>query len=472
MSRTRIVCTIGPATASDDAVLALAGAGMDVARLNFSHGSHEDHASVAASVRRAAEAVGRPIAVLQDLAGPKVRTGTIVEGGAMLVSGQPFVLTTRSVEGGPESVSVTYDGLPGDVETGDTLMLADGAIELIVESVSRNDIVCRVITGGTLTSHKGINLPARTITVPALTEKDRVDVAFGVEIGVDAVAVSFVRSADDIAAVRAALDGHGSAVPVIAKIEKHEAVANLAEIIEAVDGVMVARGDLGVEIPLETVPLIQKQIIAEANRAAKPVITATQMLKSMERSPRPTRAEVTDVANAVLDGTDAVMLSEETAIGSYPVESVETLRRIADATETSGLLAGVARHGCEMTGETADESVALAACRMADDLGAGAIVTFTYSGSTARLVAKHRPKQTILAPTPRSETMHALAFVWGVTPLLAAAGRPATAEDIELEALRLAREHAGLGEGERIVITAGLPLYEPGTTNLIKVATG
>ncbi len=472
MSRTRIVCTIGPSTATDEGVLALAEAGMNVARLNFSHGTHEDHASVAASVRRAAEAVGRPIAVLQDLAGPKVRTGTVVAGGAMLVSGQPFVLTTRRVEGGRESVSVTYDGLPGDVESGDTLMLADGAIELIVETVSRDDIVCRVITGGTLSSHKGINLPSRTITVPAFTDKDRVDLAFGVGIGVDAVAVSFVRSADDIAAVRAALNDHGSTVPIIAKIEKHEAVENLTEIIEAVDGVMVARGDLGVEIPLETVPLVQKRIIAEANHAAKPVITATQMLKSMEGSPRPTRAEVTDVANAVLDGTDAVMLSEETAIGAYPVESVETLQRIADVTEASGLMAAVGRRGCEMTGETADESVALAACRMADDLGARAIVTFTISGSTARLVAKHRPKQTILAPTPGRETMHALAFVWGVTPLLATAGSLATAEDIEREAIRLAREHAGLGAGERIVITAGLPLYVPGTTNLIKVATG
>lgn len=472
MSRTRVVCTIGPATSSPESILALAGAGMDVARLNFSHGTHENHASAARAVRRAAEAVRRPIAVLQDLAGPKVRTGTVVKGGAVLESGQPFVLTSRAVEGGRESVSVTYAGLPGDVERGDVLMLADGAIELVVESVSRDDIVCRVVTGGRLTSHKGINLPSRTLNVPSLTEKDQADLAFGVKMGVDAVAVSFVRSAADIILVRETLERLGSRVPIIAKIEKHEAVENLAEIIATVDGVMVARGDLGVEIPLESVPLVQKRIIAEANRAAKPVITATQMLMSMERSPRPTRAEVTDVANAVLDGTDAVMLSEETAIGAYPVESVETIRRIADAAEGSGLMDAVVRRGQETAPTSADESVALAACRMASDLGAKAIVTFTYSGSTARLVAKHRPREVILAPTPRSETMHALAFVWGVTPVLSMSESLATAEEIEREAVQAAREHAGLGEGEKIIITAGLPLYVPGTTNLIKVVAG
>jgi len=471
MSRTRVVCTIGPATSTADAIQGLVDAGMDVARLNFSHGTHQQHADVAASIRRAAGAAARPIAILQDLAGPKVRTGTIPGPGARLESGQPFVLTTRPVEGGRESVSVTYDGLPGDVRPGDVLMLADGAIELSVESVTRHDIVCRVVTGGVLTSHKGINLPARSISAPALTDKDLVDLAFGIEIGVDAVAVSFVRSARDIAVVREALEGLGARIPIIAKIEKHEAVENLAEIIEVVDGVMVARGDLGVEIPLETVPLVQKRIITAANRAAKPVITATQMLKSMEKSPRPTRAEVTDVANAVLDGTDAVMLSEETAIGRYPVESVETLRRIAAVTEGSGLMTA-GRRGASGTADTADESVAEAACRMADTLDARAIVTFTHSGSTARLVASHRPKQPILAPTPTRATMHGLALVWGVTPALSATESSATAEEIEREGLRVAREHLGIGAGDRVVITAGLPLYVPGTTNLIKVATG
>ncbi|MCD4690504.1 pyruvate kinase, partial [bacterium] len=278
MSRTRVVCTIGPATSSPDAIRALADAGMNVARLNFSHGTHDEHAAAAAAVRQAAEAVGRPIAVLQDLAGPKVRVGLVAGGGVELASGQPFVLTTRSVSGGAEAVSVSYEGLPGDVEQGDVLMLADGAIELTVESVSRDDIVCRVVAGGRLSSHKGINLPATSITVPVLTEKDRIDLAFGAKIGVDAVAVSFVRSADDITVVRNELGRMGSDVPIIAKIEKHEAVENLNEIIAVVEGVMVARGDLGVEIPLEHVPLVQKRIIAEANRAAKPVITATQML--------------------------------------------------------------------------------------------------------------------------------------------------------------------------------------------------
>ncbi len=471
MSRTRVVCTIGPATASDDAILGLAEAGMDVARLNFSHGTHEQHAAAAAAVRRAEEAVGRPIAVLQDLAGPKVRTGLVPGDGTLLVSGQPFVLTTRRVEGGSDAVSVTYDGLPGDVEEGDTLMLADGAIELAVESISRDDIVCRVVTGGVLTSHKGVNLPSRSITVPTLTPKDLDDLAFGVSMGADVVAVSFVRSAEDIAAVRDAQRRCGSEAPLVAKIEKHEAVENLQSIIAAVDGVMVARGDLGVEIPLERVPLVQKRIIASTNAAAKPVITATQMLKSMERSPRPTRAEVTDVANAVLDGTDAVMLSEETAIGAYPAESVRTLKRIAETTEDSELMAG--RPRTRAGGDaTADESVAQAACRMAEELGATAIVTFTYSGSTARLVAKQRPRQTVLAPTPRRETMRELAFVWGVTPIEATEAGGATAEAIEQEALAVARAHAGLREGEQIVVTAGLPLYVPGTTNLIKVATG
>ncbi len=464
-----MVCTIGPASSSRESIGKLIDAGMDVARLNFSHGTHDEHGAVIGFIREAARDLDRPIAILQDLAGPKIRTGVLANGSVTLVPGRPFTLTTLDVPGSAGEVAITYAGLPRDVDPGDTILLSDGAIELVVERVAGTAIDCTVVVGGVLGTRKGINLPERSISASAFSEKDREDLAFGLAAGVDLVAVSFVRSAGDIRVVREAMGDAGGRIPVIAKIERREALAELDGILAEVDGVMVARGDLGVEVPIERVPGIQKMIIEKANRAAKPVITATQMLMSMQSNPRPTRAEVTDVANAILDGSDAVMLSEETAIGSYPVEAVEMMDRIAtNAEEGIPHARWLSMYDAE-SNLRPEESVARAACRMAQELDAAAIVTFTYSGSTARLVARHRPAQPVIAPTPRSETYKQLAMVWGTVPVMA---DPADSDAaIEERVVHLAIETGLVRKGERLVITAGLPLYVAGTTNLIKVVT-
>jgi pyruvate kinase len=469
MKRTKIVCTLGPASSSRETIAAMIDAGMDVARLNFSHGERGEHGRALEVVRAAATEAGRSVAVLQDLAGPKTRIGPVEAGQIVLRAGSPFVLTARDVPGDEHEVSLTYTDLPKDVSPGDRLLLADGTIELRAEEVSDSDIRTTVVVGGPLSSHKGINLPDRTIGAPILSEKDREDLAFGLSIGVDYVALSFVRSADDVMEARRIIEDSGSPAGLIAKIEKHEAVLAIDEIIELVDGVMIARGDLGVEVPVETVPTIQKRIIEKTNRAGKPVITATQMLTSMVTSPQPTRAEVSDAANAIIDGSDAVMLSEETAVGLYPAAAVAVLSRVADAQERvfpyehwTALMA----EGAEMS---ADEAVAHSACRIAEEIGARAIITFTRSGSTTRLVAKYRPAQPILAMTPDRSTAGRLALVWGAVPLLT--GPAGDADAMEREAMRLALERGHVGEGDVVVITAGLPFYVPGTTNLIKIAT-
>jgi len=468
MRRTRIVTTVGPATSDPAMLRRLVDAGADVTRINSAHGSQEGHARVIEGVRAAAEQAGRPVAVLQDLAGPKVRTGPLASGRAVLEPGAAFTLTSRAVPGDETLVSLTYRALPEDVEAGDTLLLADGAIELLVESTSAEDIVCRVVVGGELGSHKGINVPARSLRAPLLSEKDRADLAFGLSHGVDYIAISFVQSADDVRAVRALVEEQNGDAALIAKIEKRAALDAIDPILSEVDGLMIARGDLGVEIPIEEIPKTQKMLIARANQAGKPVITATQMLKSMVESPRPTRAEVTDVANAVLDGTDAVMLSEETAIGRYPVESVRMMARIAEETETvfpfdtwsSGLTVD--------RPSTAGSAVADAACRMASKTEAAAIVSFTQSGATARLVARHRPSQPVIALTPEPPTYRKLSLVWGVVPVLTDAAE-GIAEVTEL-AVQVAVESGIVDRGRPIVITAGHPLPVRGTTNLIKIA--
>jgi pyruvate kinase len=468
MPRTKIVCTIGPASRSPEALRRLAEAGMDVARLNFSHGSHEDHAAVLAAVRAISERVGRPIAVLQDLAGIKIRIGEIASGQVRLEPGAGFTLTNRAVAGDAREVSLDYPDLAASVRPGDALLLSDGDVELRVETADATDIRCRVVAGGTLSSHKGIHLPARSIAAPGLTAKDREDLAFGISQGVDYVALSYVRGAEDVLETRRFLDERRAVIPLIAKIEKHEALARIDEILAAADGLMVARGDLGVETPLEHVPLLQKMLIDRANRAGKPVITATQMLLSMVDRPRPTRAEVGDVANAILDGTDAVMLSEETAAGRYPVEAVETMRRIAEDTEAAFPFEAWMRRFEDRSLQSLPEAVAGAACELAEHVGAAVIVAWTELGATARLVAKHRPRRPILALSTLPETARRLALVWGVIPLVAAEG-PDTDAMLE-RALRVATESGLLRPGQTAVITAGIPMGVTGGTNLIKAA--
>lgn len=467
MRRTKIVCTIGPASESREVLGRMMDAGMNVARLNFSHGSHAEHARKIALLREIADEKGLPIAILQDLAGPKIRTGEFEGGSIQLAVGAEFILTARPGVGNEKEVSVTYRELPQDVQAGDTLLLADGALELRVERVRGEDIHCRVILGGTLSSHKGINLPSRSLRAPILTNKDYQDLAFGLAQGVDYVALSFVRSAADIEVARAYMRAQGCWRPIIAKIEKHEALGALEGIVAAVDGVMVARGDLGVDIPAEKVPTAQRKIIEMANLAGKPVITATQMLKSMTDAPRPTRAEVTDVTNAVLEGTDAVMLSEETAMGQYPVEAVATMARIALEAEKSFPRAMWRQRLQEVPTADESEAIARAACSLAARIDARALVIATQTGGTALLAAKTRPTQPILAATTEDTAFRRLALAWGV--------RPMKIEPVELlsrlfMAMHEASKETGLVKaGDTVVCTAGFPLGKSGASNLIKV---
>jgi len=468
MPRTKIVCTIGPATASPEALERLVRAGMDVARLNFSHGTHAEHAAVIVALRSLAARLDRPIAILQDLSGLKIRIGEIAGGPVRLAAGAPFTLTTRSVPGDAREVSVSLADLPGSVRAGDRLLLSDGEIELCAEEVAATDIRCRVVHGALLSSHKGISLPTGSVRADGMTAKDRDDLSFGIAQGVDYAALSFVRSGDDVRQARAFLAERGSAIPLIAKIEKHEALSAIDEILSESDGLMVARGDLGVETPLEHVPLLQKMLIEKANRAGKPVITATQMLLSMVENPRPTRAEVGDVANAILDGTDAVMLSEETASGRYPAEAVATMRRIAEDTEAAFPFEQWMRRFDDRSLQSLPEAVAGAACELAEHIGARVIVAWTESGATARLVAKHRPRSPILALSTVPATARRLALVWGVVPVVAPAG---ASTDAMLETAPGIAVAAGLlRAGETAVITAGIPMGVAGSTNLIKAA--
>jgi len=468
MPRTKIVCTIGPSSRSPETLERLVASGMDVARLNFSHGTHAEHAAVISALRRIAGDARRPIAILQDLAGIKIRIGDLAGGPVRLDSGAAFTLTTRSVPGDSREVSVTFPALPSCVRPGDRLLLADGEIELCAEEVGPTDIRCRVVTGAALSSHKGISLPTSSVAVAGLTEKDRDDLDFGVAQGVDYVALSFVRSADDVREARAFIAQRGAAIPLVAKIEKREALVAIDAILAEADGLMVARGDLGVETPLEHVPLLQKMLIEKANRAGKPVITATQMLLSMVEKPRPTRAEVGDVANAILDGTDAVMLSEETASGRYPVEAAATMRRIAEDTEAAFPFEQWMRRFEDRAVQGLPEAVAGAACELAEHIGASVIVAWTESGATARLVAKHRPRSPILALSSIPATARRLALVWGVIPSIAEAG--ATADALLEAAPALAVSAGLLRSGEKAVITAGIPMGVAGSTNLIKAA--
>lgn len=465
MRRTKIVCTLGPAVDDLDRLEALVRAGLDVARINFSHGSHSDHRRRIEAVRAIAARVGRPVAILQDLCGPKVRLGDFPS--ARLVAAGEAVAFVLQATSDPDLVPLPVPEIFGVAGPGDRLLIDDGMLEFVVESAEDDRIDARAISAGTLSPRKGVTLPGVSLPIAAVTDKDREDARFGREVGVDYVAVSFVRSAGD---VRMAREAVGDGVPLLAKIEKSEAVDNLADILREADGVMVARGDLGVEMPLERIAMVQKTIIRAANQAGKPVITATQMLDSMIQRPRPTRAEVTDIANAILDGTDALMLSGETAVGAWPVEAVTTMARIAEETESRIDHARLLRETHEMHGtESVTDAVADAAATIAQDQGAAAIVCGTATGGTARSVAKFRPAAPILAATDSPETVRRLALIRGVFPILVP---PITDTDTLLAAATDAAQESGMvPPGSLIVITAGTPVGEPGSTNLIKVHT-
>ena len=462
--RTKIVCTIGPASDSEEMIAKLIAAGMNVARLNFSHGTPEYQREAIRRIKRVREALNKPVAILQDLQGPKIRVGIIAGGVVQLQPRQEFILTAADVVGDANRASVSLKTLPQEVKPGDPILLADGNIELRVERVVPPDIFCRVVIGGQLSSHKGINLPASQVHVDSLTAKDRKDIVIGLEEGVDAIALSFVREANDILICRQAIQDHGGTVPIIAKIEKHEAVQNIDSIVEASQAVMVARGDLGVEIELEKVPLVQKEIIRKCNALGKPVITATQMLQRMVDNPRPTRAEATDVANAILDGTDAVMLSDETAIGKYPAEAVMMMDRIARTAEC--FLDDMKFENIPIQNRTSD-SISRASYFIAKETNAAAIITPTWSGSTACRVARFRPKQPIIATTPNSAVLDFLSLSWGVIPIPIPPSE--TMDDMIRHSLDIARSAGYIESGQRVVITGGAPLNVPGKTNFIKV---
>jgi len=462
--RTKIVCTIGPASDSEEMIGKLITAGMNVARLNFSHGTADYHRTVINRLKKVRKALRKPVAILMDLQGPKIRVGKLKGGSVVLRPGQRYVLTAAALVGDEKRVSVSLKSLPHEVAVGHPILLADGNIELRVERVSPPEVHCKVVVGGTLSSNKGMNLPASDLEVESLTPKDRKDLDVGIDAGVDAVALSFVRTAADIEAIKAILKKKRRHPPVIAKIEKQAAVANIDRILAIADGVMVARGDLGVEIDLERVPLVQKTIIQKCNAVGKPVITATQMLVRMVENPRPTRAEAADVANAVLDGTDAVMLSEETAMGKYPVEAVQMMDRIVRAAETS--LDHRKFEHLEEMGNTRD-SITRSSYYIAKEIGVRAIVTPTWSGSTANLVARFRPKQPILATTPNETTLDFLSFSWGVVPLFIP---PSTTIDEMIRfSIEAARRAGHVESGDLVVITGGLPLHASGSTNFLKV---
>ena len=464
MRRAKIVCTIGPATESLENVQALVDAGMDVARLNRSHGDHKVHEEVYRNVRTAAAASGRAVAVLVDLQGPKIRLGRFINSEETLVEGDVFTITTDDVEGTKEICSTTYEGLPGDARVGDRLLIDDGRVAVRVTAVEGPNVITRVEVAGPVSNNKGINLPGVAVSVPALSEKDEEDLRWALKIGADMIALSFVRNASDMEDVKKIMREEGRSVPVIAKVEKPQAVDNLAEIVDAFDGVMVARGDLGVELPLEQVPLVQKRAIELCRRNAKPVIVATQMLESMISSPTPTRAETSDVANAVLDGADAVMLSGETSVGDFPIETVRTMARIVENTE---------EHGSERiaplgsTPHTRGGAITRAAAEVGDVLGVKYLVTFTQTGDSAKRMSRLRSHIPLLAFTPESKVRRELALSWGIqtyeVPMVEHSDEMARQVDQTLQANKLA------DAGDVVVIVSGAPPGTPGSTNSLRV---
>ncbi|MFC1976670.1 pyruvate kinase [Chloroflexota bacterium] len=465
--RTKIVCTIGPATGTASVIERLIRSGMNIARLNLSHGTHDVHAQYIRTVRRISQRLGVPVAILVDLPGPKYRTGRLKGGQAILKKGAQVTLTTRDIEGDAATVPVNLPNLPQDVKIGDTVLLDDGAMQLRVLGKNGNEVKCRVTAGGVLTERRGLVVPGMPTSGPFVTDALREHITFAVQQKPDYLAISFVSSADDVFATKSVLSEHNADIPVISKIERGQAVKDFSDILSASDGIMVARGDMGVDIPLERVPFIQKEIIQKCNRVGKPVITATQMLESMVNAARPTRAEVTDVANAILDGTDATMLSAETSVGKYPVPAVRTMARIAQETEKRLSYEHLITERSTWIERQTDELISYSACYTADSLGAVAIVAFTQSGSTARRVSKYRPRVPVLAITPSDFISGRLLLHWGVYPFQIAPA--STVDELFNSGAKLAKEVGLAKPGDLIVITGGVPIRVAGLTNLLKV---
>ncbi|MBP0001913.1 MAG: pyruvate kinase [Cyanobacteria bacterium SID2] len=467
LRRTKIVATIGPATSKPDVLRELILAGATTLRLNFSHGTHDDHQRNIRLIRQTSFELNQPVGILQDLQGPKIRLGKFETGSIKLADGDPFILTSRQIPGTQKSASITYEPLAREVPEGSTILLDDGRVEMRVEKTdpAAGELYCRTVVGGVLSNNKGVNFPGVYLSVKAMTDKDRADLMFGLDQGVDWVALSFVRNPQDVLEIKELISSAGKAVPVIVKIEKHEAIEQMEEILSLSDGVMVARGDLGVELPAEDVPILQKRLIVTANRLGIPVITATQMLDSMVASPRATRAEISDVANAILDGTDAVMLSNETAVGQFPVKAVATMAQIATRIEQEDIVQNVT--GVDETGRSIPNAISQAVEQIATQLDSAAIMTLTKSGATARNVSKFRPQAPILAVTPHVNVARQLQLVWGVKTLLVL-DLPSTSQTFQA-AINVALENQLVSEGDLVVMTAGTLQGVSGSTDLVKV---
>lgn len=467
MRKTKIICTIGPASQSPEKIREMILAGMNVCRCNFSHGSYEEQKAKLINVVTISEELGIPVATLLDTKGPEIRLRNFAQGKVELETGQKFILTTREVEGTKEIVSVTYKEIVKDVKRGSCILLDDGLIELAVEEVTDTDLICRVINAGPISNKKGVNLPGANLSMPFISEQDRSDILFGAEVGFDFIAASFVRCKEDILEVRKLLEEKKSPIKIIAKIENMQGIHNLDEILEVADGIMVARGDMGVEVPMEEVPVIQKMMIKKAVAAGKHVITATQMLESMTKNPRPTRAETTDVANAIYDGTTAIMLSGETASGKYPVEALKTMSKIAERTEKAIHYNERMKKQQSRIDQDITTAISHATCTTAANLKAAAIITVTMSGFTANMISRYKPECPIIACSVNPRVCRQSSLLWGVTPLLIE--KKDTTEDLFKEAV-WASEKAGLiNKGDTVILTAGVPLGISGNTNMIRV---
>ncbi len=468
MRKTKIICTLGPATDKEGVLRGLVENGMNVARFNFSHGSHEEHKGRLDALKAIREELDKPVAALLDTKGPEIRLKDFKNGSETLEAGQTFTLTTREVEGTKDIVSITYKDLPHDVKTGGSIMLDDGLIKLSIKEVTDTDIICTVLNTGKIKNKKGVNVPGVHLSMPYMSQRDRDDIIFGIEQGFDFIAASFVRTAQDVYEIRNLLNMYDSKIRIIAKIENPEGVENIDSILAAADAVMVARGDLGVEIDFSELPSIQKSIIDRSYSFGKPIVTATQMLDSMINNPRPTRAEISDVANAIYDGTSAIMLSGETAAGAYPIEALKTMSLIAERTEADAHYQSHRLSRMKINGTTSvSDATAHAACLTAQDVNASAIVTVSESGNTARLLSKYRPEQPIIAFVMRPQVQRQLALSWGITPLLMPLAH-STDELIEVST-SLAEKYGYIHNGELAVVTAGVPVGVSGTTNMVKI---
>lgn len=468
MRRTKIVCTVGPATESEEMLIQLVNAGMNVARLNFSHGTHDEHKKRIEAIKKVRQMLQKPVAIMLDTKGPEVRLGSFKDGAAEIKAGDRFTLTIEEVLGDHTRCSITYKELPKEVTAGTRILIADGLIELRVVDKTETEVICQVVNGGALADRKNVNIPGATSKLPAITQKDISDLLFGIENELDIVAASFIRKASDVLEIRKILEeNNGGFISIISKIENQEGVDNIDEILKVSDGLMVARGDLGVELPPEEIPLTQKMLIKKANEAGKPVITATQMLDSMIRNPRPTRAEVTDIANSILDGTDAIMLSGETAAGKYPIDAVKTMATIAERTEQDLDYGRNINRVTYKDDVTVANAISHASCTTAYELGAAAIITPTQSGSTARMVSKFRPEAPIIAATFDERVRRKLCLSFGVHSVLIRDIE--STDDLIEQSVNQAIANDYISSGDLVVITAGVPAGVAGTTNLIKV---